>query len=94
MNKDLNHLILIMTSPEFEMMFDRETTAPTMLKQDFIDLRDEYCMDLISTRGFVNNDQPDNITDIDVSFMVEDFAKYCYRCGWEIEGYSRIGETL
>ena len=62
MDKNLNHLILIMLSPEFEMLFDRENTIPTMLKQDFLDLRDEYCMDLVSSDGFVNNNQPDNIT--------------------------------
>jgi hypothetical protein len=87
-DKDLNHLILIMISPEFEMLFDRENTVPTMLKQDFLDLRDEYCMDLVSSDGFVNNNQPDNITDIDVSFMVDDFTNYCDRCGWGIKNYS------
>jgi hypothetical protein len=76
-----------MISPEFEMLFDRGNTVPTMLKQDFLDLRDEYCMDLVSSDCFVNNNQPDNITDIDVSFMVDAFINYCDRCGWEIKNY-------
>ena len=77
----LNHLISIMNSDEFDVLFDETTGIDNVGGEEkYRNLVNEYIDGLCS---FGDVDAYEHAYDdvIGVKVMVEDFALYCYECG-------------